>query len=518
MQNAYEGQGKNSTDIDDFESTDPQTITTALLSHLMSIDDSCSFHISESKDMVNQCLQEAHQHGLFDHHGEENASDSADILGIITDNEVLTHKQDWLHEYDQRKQTWKCNVIAEQERTINVSANNVDLEHHSIHNSVISNLGNVPLHDYNFINQILSNETEKTSQSKSITNMQNTLSEFTLNEMQTVIYKKIAEHSFSKNAAQLRMFIGGPGGTGKSWVIDTLHKIFHTQQQSHRLRLAAYTGVAARNILGMTLHSALCLNKQNKRSAKAKADLIAMWRKIDYLIIDEVSMIGCQLMLQIHEALCEAKENSNLFSGINIIFVGDFAQLPPIGDTKLYSHLKNERVRTIRGQKNVFGKLLWLSIDKVIILKDLVRQNIRQDPRFTNLLNRLQVGSYTDEDYEFLSQKQLRNKTTNFCDPIWAQAPIIVSNNDVKDHLNMQSAKSFAAHTKQLLQFYYATDKHNRKTISDSNLCDKLWSYHSRKTEQRIGMLPLCKGMPVMITQNYDVENGIVNGCLGMLK
>ena len=55
-----------------------------------------------------------------------------------------------------------------------------------------------------------------------VINLQKTLSEFSLNELQTVMYKTIAEHSTSENAAQLRMFVAGAGGTGKSWVIDAL--------------------------------------------------------------------------------------------------------------------------------------------------------------------------------------------------------------------------------------------------------------------------------------------------------
>ena len=55
-------------------------------------------------------------------------------------------------------------------------------------------------------------------------------------------------------------------------------------------------------------------------------------------------------MLQIHKALCEAEDNSELFGGINIIFVGDFAQLPPVGDTRLYSHLQKETVCKGRGK------------------------------------------------------------------------------------------------------------------------------------------------------------------------
>jgi len=137
--------------------------------------------------------------------------------------------------------------------------------------------------------------------------MQKILSEFTLNELQTVVYKTIAEHSFAEMPHQLQMFVAGSGGTGKSWVIDALCEFFHIQKQDYCLRLASYTGVASRNIRGMTLHSVLCLNKLNKRSAKGRIDLIAMWRNVDYLIIDEVSMIGCRLILQIHEALCKAK-------------------------------------------------------------------------------------------------------------------------------------------------------------------------------------------------------------------
>jgi ATP-dependent exoDNAse (exonuclease V) alpha subunit len=236
---------------------------------------------------------------------------------------------------------------------------------------------------------------------------------------------------------------------------------------------------------------------------------------VDYLIIDEVSMIGCRLLLEIHEALCEAKESSLPFGGIHIIFVGDFAQLPPVGDTKLYSHLQKERVATQNGQKNVFGKLL--SVDKVIILNELVQQNSDKDAQFTALLTRLRTGLCTQEDYEFLTARLLRKRKTNFSDPTWAGVPIIVSNNDVKDNFNMESARAFAACTKQHLHLYYATDKRKGKVITNTDLQNKLGSYHSGKMEQRIGILPLCKGMPIMITQNYDIPNGIVNGCMGTL-
>jgi len=510
-QHASDGIGRTTNDSDDFELTNAEMINDALLTHLTSIDDSRSQHINESQQTADQCVQGARLCGLFFNNPTHMSSTGfPDQLGTPVNENTLLHEQDWEREYNQRKQIWKSSVIHDQECVTDLhTVNHADVEHRTILNADVTQDA-LPTIQHTRIN--------KKSKSECVNNMQNILSEFTLNKMQSAVYKRIAEHSFSDNAEQLRMFVAGPAGTGKSWVIDALRKFFQIQNQHYRLRLASFTGVASRNIHGMTLHSALCLNKLNKRSDKAKMDLIAMWRNVDYLIVDEVSMIGCRLMLKIHEALCEAKENSELFGGINIIFVGDFAQLPPVGDTKLYSHLKKETIGTTNGQKSVFGKLLWLSVDKVIILNELVRQSALDDPLFTDLLARSRTGSCTDADYNFLSNKQLRNTTTNFTDPSWATAPIIVSNNDAKDCLNVECARSFAARTKQPLHYYYATDKHKGKTVKDSDLRNKLWSYHSGKTEQRLGMMPLCKGMPVMITQNYDVENGIVNGCIGILE
>ena len=56
-----------------------------------------------------------------------------------------------------------------------------------------------------------------------------------------------------------------------------------------------------------------------------------MWEEVDYLFIDEVSMIGCDFLLDISEALTATKGNTTAFGGINIVFTGGFAQLPPIG-------------------------------------------------------------------------------------------------------------------------------------------------------------------------------------------
>ncbi|KAJ7200366.1 P-loop containing nucleoside triphosphate hydrolase protein, partial [Mycena pura] len=128
---------------------------------------------------------------------------------------------------------------------------------------------------------------------------------WTLNKEQADAFRIIAAHSLNTRPEQLRMLLSGPGGTGKSRVIHALQDFFDIRGQHRRLRLTAYTGVAARNIKGMTLHASLFLNQRSKTSSetRTRSDLIAMWEGVDYLFIDEVSMVGCSLLLKIHQAL-----------------------------------------------------------------------------------------------------------------------------------------------------------------------------------------------------------------------
>ncbi|TFK87001.1 hypothetical protein K466DRAFT_450180, partial [Polyporus arcularius HHB13444] len=85
-----------------------------------------------------------------------------------------------------------------------------------------------------------------------------------LNTEQRRAFRIVAEHSLRTNADPLRMFLGGFGGTGKSRVIQALTSYFGARNQSRRLRLASFTGIAARNISGSTLHASLSLGQQKK--------------------------------------------------------------------------------------------------------------------------------------------------------------------------------------------------------------------------------------------------------------
>ena len=55
-------------------------------------------------------------------------------------------------------------------------------------------------------------------------------------------------------------------------------------------------------------------------------------------------MISCRLLCEVSEALSDAKGNTSPFGGINIVFVGDLAQLPPVGETRLFSRINTKNL------------------------------------------------------------------------------------------------------------------------------------------------------------------------------
>ena len=163
-----------------------------------------------------------------------------------------------------------------------------------------------------------------------------------------------------------------------------------------------------------------------------------MWEGVDFLFIDEVSMIGCKLLHHISEALIQAKGNSSPFGGINIIFAGDFAQLPPVGETHLSANIDTSQIATQSTSHQsdiVYGKALWQLVDHVIILNESMCQTGPENITFVDLLTCLCEGHCTQNDYDILSNRVLQNIEVDW--DTWADTPIIVTDNAQKDALSI---------------------------------------------------------------------------------
>lgn len=79
-------------------------------------------------------------------------------------------------------------------------------------------------------------------------------------------------------------------------------------------------------------------------------------------------------------------------------------------------------------------------------------------------------------------------------------------------------AIAFTKHTRQDLHWYHATDCLHGGIVTDERLLAQLQEMPSSLTGQRLGKILLVVGMPVMITQNFDVKGGIMNGSTGSMS
>ncbi|KAI0790306.1 hypothetical protein BC629DRAFT_1264823, partial [Irpex lacteus] len=165
-------------------------------------------------------------------------------------------------------------------------------------------------------------------------------------------------------------------------------------------------------------------------------------------------MIGCKLLGRINNALELAKECKEPFGGLNVIFCGDFAQLPSVQDPRLYANLSTARPN----HTAVLGKLLWLLIDTVVFLKQPMRQTGPENARFVELLNRLRDGLCTNEDFDLLNTRLIERLPRVINSTPWAFPTTIVFDNTTKDALNIAAVQAFAHATGRALHWYYSSD------------------------------------------------------------
>jgi hypothetical protein len=372
-----------------------------------------------------------------------------------------------------------------------------------------------------------------------------TITDYLLNSEQERAFRIISNHATINNPEKLCMYLGGMGGTGKSQVIKALMKFYDKRKENHRFLVVAPTGAAAALLNGSTYHSVLGINDGEFMSAKSLAQIRANLDGVDYIFLDEVSMLSCHDMYKISSQCAKARgEHNEPFGGINFIFAGDFAQLPPaMNAPPLYSGNVGTQVessQTVKNQEAAIGKALWHQVTTVVIL----RQNMRQDKqsladnKLRTALENIRYRSCSPEDITFLHSR-IAGKGPR--DPKLAQkafrnVSIITAFNAQKDRINQLGCERFAAENNQTLTSFYSIDRWrdpevsrrrgrlNRpkkilvdpvcKTNVFSSLLQKaLWEQpHASSNKHVPGKLTLCVGMPVMLRHNDATECCITKG------
>ncbi|MCD9018811.1 AAA family ATPase [Parachryseolinea silvisoli] len=216
--------------------------------------------------------------------------------------------------------------------------------------------------------------------------------------MSRALNKEFLQILHTLNNTSDNLYITGRAGTGKS----TLLKYFIRTTSKKHVVLAP-TGTAALNIGGQTIHSFFRFEPEIINPATIKIDhkRADLFRTLEMIIIDEVSMVRADLMDGIDIALRKnCRKPHTPFGGIQMVFVGDLFQLPPV------LHDKDEEVIYTRyGGEYFFHAPVFQNFNlQVRELTTVVRQSPQQT-KFKALLDNIRVNRVHDKDLKLLQSR-----------------------------------------------------------------------------------------------------------------
>jgi len=307
------------------------------------------------------------------------------------------------------------------------------------------------------------------------------------------------------NGTNQAVFLTGKAGTGKTTLLKQLVTTTHK-----KTIIAAPTGIAAINAGGVTLHSlfhlpfgsfipdnnisingdlSFQLTTPNSliRGLKMNSNKKALLREIELLIIDEVSMLRADLLDAIDTILRYVRRNSNPFGGLQILFIGDLWQLPPVVKNQEWSILKNYYSNVFFFNASPFKqvKLLYIELEKIY------RQT---DSNFIDLLNHFRLNQINQKDIEALNKQH--DSKFNLLDN--EGYIYLTTHNHKADKINKQ-----------------ALEKLSGKTFSFNASVEGDFSEHSYPVDN---ILELKVGAQVMFIKNdYSGNQAYFNGKIGKI-
>ncbi len=201
------------------------------------------------------------------------------------------------------------------------------------------------------------------------------------------------------------VFITGKAGTGKSTLLQYLR-----DTASKKTVVIAPTGVAAINVRGDTIHSFFKLKPgfEKEEAAKMRIDPKKQqkYKSLETILIDEISMVRADLLDAIDIFLRRARNSSQAFGGVQMVFFGDLYQLPPVitpnDREKFYASYTSPyffNAEVFQQKLELFGEKFEMEF---VELKKMYRQT---DPTFIDILNAVRDNSITEDQLDMLNSR-----------------------------------------------------------------------------------------------------------------
>ena len=291
------------------------------------------------------------------------------------------------------------------------------------------------------------------------------------------------------------IFISGGAGTGKTTLLETLITKMKKLHGPSKVFVTATTGLSAVGIGGTTLNQFAGLGTVDHLATEADIDAaveevivsrpgaVSRWKKCQCLVVDEVSMLSLTLLNVIHKLANRARdtEKEQPLGGVQVIFVGDFFQLPPVS-------------RTGDNDKRIycFQSPLWKSIVKETVL---LKQPFRQkEAELAGVLEEIRWGRLTEEGQALLS--------TAGSSPMVGQDTQLFTHRADVDALNQGELDKLKG------------ERHTYKAIDKGQPGYVKMLQHSCRAPDT---LQLKERALVCLCKTIDLPRGLVNGLTGIV-
>lgn len=241
---------------------------------------------------------------------------------------------------------------------------------------------------------------------------------------------------------QRSIFLTGKAGTGKTTFLNNFIK--KTQK---KYIVVAPTGIAAINAGGVTVHSMFglplrtfipTLDRIDQNMAnnipdlmhhfKYRKDKLKLLREIEIIIIDEVSMLRADVLDMMDFSLRHVRRNQQPFGGVQMLFIGDLYQLPPVVRDEFF-------LKKYYPSPFFFDSYALKQVPLVTL--ELTKVYRQKDENFLQILNAIRDGNRDDIDFDTLNQRY----DPNFR-PSDEAYVYLTSHNRMADDINQRELKA----------------------------------------------------------------------------
>ncbi|XP_044714548.1 PIF1-like helicase domain-containing protein [Hirsutella rhossiliensis] len=359
----------------------------------------------------------------------------------------------------------------------------------------------------------------------------------TLNKRQSIAFLIICrqldlmQQTDGGDACQLRQFVGGEGGTGKSRIIEALVELFSKKSLSNRLLITATSGTAAARINGITIHSACGFTKdQGAGGANMVKDLDGVrlpkqaerfihgqsrmdWQEKDVLVIDEVSMLGARTLHAVNERLRRLRGSRQDFGGIPIVlFCGDFQQFRPVQERSIVlpsaaiSWDVDNSFKAEQRHQHDKAHALWKRFTTVVMLDEQMRA--AGDPELQRLLKRIRLGVQDRTDLNLLNSRCYRDRKA---DPLETGITVVTPLNRNRWNLNMEASLAFRVQQRSTMRIFISEHKWKEELPTEEEAIMIL----NQGDDSAIpvpAVFMFVAGMPIVVNHNTHQGLKLVNG------